>query len=112
MDYKEILNNLKERFQALNKTQQIAVLSIPVVLALLTGLIFFLTSRVHYTVLYGDLNNRDMAAIVEQLEKDNVKYKITQDGKTILVPESEARQLRLKLAAMGLPTKGYPGFKL
>lgn len=112
MDYKEILNNLKERFLALNQTQKIIVISIPVALAILSGLIFFLSSRIHYTVLYGDLNNRDMAAIVEQLEKSNVKYKITQDGKTILVPEQEARQLRLKLAAMGLPTKGYPGFKL
>ncbi len=112
MDFKEILNNLKERFQALNKTQQILVVSIPIALALIAGIIFYLTSRVHYTVLFGDLNNRDMAAIVEQLEKDNVKYKITQDGRTILVPEGEARQLRLKLAAMGLPTKGYPGFKL
>lgn len=112
MDLKEILNNLKERFLALNQTQKIIVISIPIALAILVGLIFFLSSRVHYTVLYGDLNNRDMAAIVEQLEKENVKYKITQDGRTILVPEQQARQLRLKLAAMGLPTKGYPGFKL
>ncbi len=112
MDYKEILNNLKERFLALSQIQKILVISIPIALAILVGLIFFITSRVHYSVLYGNLNNRDMAAIVEQLEKQNIKYKITQDGKTILVPEDQARQLRLKLAAMGLPTKGYPGFKL
>ncbi len=112
MDFKEILNNLKERFQALNKTQKIAVVSVPIALAMLITFIIFLSSRVHYTVLYGDLNNQDMAAIVEQLEKNNVRYKITQYGRTILVPDNQAKQLRLKLAAIGLPTKGYPGFKL
>nr|7CIK_A Chain A, Flagellar M-ring protein [Aquifex aeolicus VF5]7CIK_B Chain B, Flagellar M-ring protein [Aquifex aeolicus VF5] len=54
----------------------------------------------------------DLNAVVTELDKEGVKYKISPDGRTIYVPENVARELRLKLAAKGVPRKGIVGYEL
>lgn len=61
--------------------------------------------------LYTNLAPEDAGAVVEKLRSANIKYKV-EDGGTILVPSAAVAELRLEMAAAGLPKTGRLGFEL
>jgi flagellar M-ring protein FliF len=65
-----------------------------------------------YKVLFANYSDRDGGAIVAELEKMNVPYKYAEGGGAILVPANQVHDVRLKLAAQGLPKGGNVGFEL
>ena len=65
-----------------------------------------------YKVVFSNFNDKDGGAIVAALEQMNVPYKLADGGSSILVPEDQVYQARLRLAAMGLPRAGNVGFEL
>ena len=109
---KEYFNLLREKFNALTPVQKALAIGIPLLLLSLGSVILIYLSQENYTVLYTGLSSEDLNAIVTELDKEGVKYKISPDGRTIYVPESIARELRLKLAAKGIPRKGIVGYEL
>lgn len=62
-------------------------------------------------VLFTQLDREDAAAIVERLKGQNVPFTLTGDGTTIEVPSDKVHELRLALAAEGLPQGGQVGFE-
>lgn len=62
-----------------------------------------------YTPLFSGLPPADANTIVEQLRTDGVPYELTAGGGTILVPESNVYDQRLKAAAAGLPSSAGAG---
>lgn len=65
-----------------------------------------------YRVLFSNYSDKDGGAIVAALEKLNVPYKFSDSGMAIMVPAAQVHQVRLKLAADGLPKGGNIGFEL
>lgn len=65
-----------------------------------------------YRVLFSNFNDRDGGSIVAELQKLNVPYKFAEGGGAILVPANQVHDIRLKLAAQGLPKGGNVGFEL
>lgn len=65
-----------------------------------------------YRVLFSSFSDKDGGAIVASLEQMNVPYQFSEGGSTILVPAAQVHEVRLKLAAMGLPKGGNIGFEL
>jgi len=61
------------------------------------------------TPLFSGIDPADANAIVEQLRTDGVPYELTAGGGTILVPEEQVYDQRLKAAAAGLPEAGSGG---
>ncbi len=59
--------------------------------------------------LFTNLAPVDGAAIVTQLGRDKVPYKLANNGQTILVPQSQVDKLRLQMAGLGLPKSGSVG---
>lgn len=62
--------------------------------------------------LFSGLSPEDAGAVVEKLKTANVQYKVQENGGAILVPSSRVAELRLELAAAGLPKTGRLGFEL
>jgi flagellar M-ring protein FliF len=60
-------------------------------------------SQPSWTPIYGNLSGSDANAVVEQLTADGVKYKLTDGGSTILVPQSQVYAERIALSGKGLP---------
>jgi len=60
-------------------------------------------------LLYGELSPKDSGEIITMLKDENVPYKITGNGTTILIPTEKIHEIRLKLASKGLPREesGY-----
>lgn len=65
-----------------------------------------------YRVLYANLADKDGGAVIAQLATMNVPYKYTEGGGAILVPADRVHDVRLKLAALGLPKGSVNGFEM
>jgi flagellar M-ring protein FliF len=61
-------------------------------------------------VLFSNLPPLDANRIVEELKKQNIKYELSQDQRTVSVPEARVGDLRLKFAGDGLPQGEGIGF--
>jgi len=62
--------------------------------------------------LFTDLSVEDSAAIVKDLERQNIAYTIKADGAVVLVPKEQVPRLRMKLAESGLPKGGGVGYEI
>ncbi|MCU0661926.1 MAG: flagellar M-ring protein FliF [Myxococcota bacterium] len=89
-------------------------IAMAIVAALIVVVIAFLTTvdRTENAVLFSGLSSQDAAAIVEQLKDEKVPFKLGADGTSVLVPSEKVHELRLKMAAAGLPMGGGVGFEL
>jgi len=90
-------------------------LALGVGIAGLAGVVLALTmwsSQGDYKVLYANLSDKDGGAIIAQLSQMNVPYRHADGGAAILVPASKVYDVRLKMAAAGLPKGSVAGFEL
>jgi flagellar M-ring protein FliF len=75
-------------------------------------------SLVHYQreadfkPLFTGLAPEDAAAIVQKLKEGGIDYRLPESGGAVLAPSARLAELRLTLAAAGLPKAGRIGFEL
>ena len=62
--------------------------------------------------LYTSMAPEDAGQVVERLRESNVPYRLTDAGATVLVPSAQVAEMRLRMAASGLPRSGRLGFEL
>jgi flagellar M-ring protein FliF len=65
-----------------------------------------------WKVLFAGLPDKEAGAIVAQLAQQNVPYRVSEPGGSLLVPGDKVHELRLRLASQGLPKSGGVGFEL
>jgi flagellar M-ring protein FliF len=82
-----------------------------VVVAIMAA-VWMWSQQPEYRVLFANFTDRDGGAITASLDQMAVKYKFSEGGAAILVPASQVHDIRLKLAAQGLPKGGNVGFEL
>ena len=105
------MNQLKQLLNQLSTNQKVLIVAIACLVA--GGLFFGLRwnkerdLRPLFTALAAD----DAGAVVEKLRSSNVEFKVADNG-TILVPSARVAELRLDMAAAGLPKSGRLGFEL
>ena len=84
-----------------------AFLSLSVVLLAIVSMI---ASKPRMEVLYSGLEPSDAGAIVAKLQENKVPYEV--DGSIIKVPQKNVHEMRMQLAAQGLPQGGTVGFEI
>ena len=62
--------------------------------------------------LFTGVAPEDAAAIVQKLKETGVEYRLPVDGGIVLVPSARLAELRINMAAAGLPKTGRIGFEL
>lgn len=87
-----------------------ALLLVPVLAILLAFYLAFL--REDFALLAQDLRPEEANAIVTELKKEDVGYRIEQGGTAILVPRSRADELKLAILGRGIADPGSVGFEL
>lgn len=66
-----------------------------------------------YAVLFSDLDKADSAVVIERLKDQKIAYQIRGDGTTIAIsPPDMVHEMRLSLAAEGLPKGGTVGLEI
>jgi flagellar M-ring protein FliF len=105
-------DNLKNFFtkftDLIKKTdrKKIIIIIAALVLIIAAGIIgAVLVNRVKYTVLYSSLSSVESVKIMAKLAELGINAKTDGDD-TILVPEEQADDLRMQLAALGYPQTG------
>ena len=111
-EYKAKVREYFNKFKELPFQKKALLLGVPLFLVASALALLLLLSREDYVVLYTALGREDLNAIVSELDRQGIKYRISPDGRTIYVPESVARELRLQLAAKGIPKKGVVGYEI
>lgn len=69
-------------------------------------------SKPSFAPLFSALDPADANAIVTQLKTDNIPYQLVDGGSTILVPDANVYDERLKAASAGLPAATTAGYSL
>ncbi len=85
------------------------VASLAVIVVFLISFIVYLGTRVgasDYSILYTDLDLEDAKQIVNQLEQNNVSYKLEKNGTQILVPSKDVNKMRIDTAELAMSSKG------
>jgi flagellar M-ring protein FliF len=62
--------------------------------------------------LFTGVSAEDAAAIVQKLKESGVEYRLPENGGSVLAPSAKLAELRLGMAAAGLPKTGRIGFEL
>lgn len=69
-------------------------------------------NRPEYIELHSDLNPATAGRIVSELRGMKIKYRLSNGGKTILVPSNQVMDLRLKFAQEGYTDKSVLGYEI
>jgi flagellar M-ring protein FliF len=62
--------------------------------------------------LYTGLSAEDAGAVLTRLKETGVEYRLAENGSTVLAPSAKVAEVRLQMAAAGLPKSGRIGFEL
>lgn len=100
---------------ALNRlTQQqklMGAVAVALLISVLVGGVLW-TREPPYAVLFSNFEERDGGDITAALVQQNIPYKLSDNGRAILVPQAQVHDVRLKLASAGLPKGGLVGFEI
>src|SRR5690606_16747768 len=91
------------------------IAAMAVVAVLMLGFFAFLIMRASTPLmapLYSGLSLEDSAAIVAELQTQNVPYELRGEGDTILVARDRITALRMMLAGNGLSQRGQVGYEI
>jgi flagellar M-ring protein FliF len=85
-----------------------------VVIGAVAGIVTLVTfvNRPTYSTLFSNLVPADAAKIVEKLQEKKILYQLEDNGKTVLVQKDKMYDVRLSLAAEGLPQSSIIGYEI
>lgn len=111
-DIKTSSEQLVKVYNGLTPKRRLIVLAtILLTLASLLALIYW-TNRTEFKTIYTGLSPEDAGAVVNSLKTRKIPFKVGADGSTILVPSHKVYELRMEMAAEGLPQSGGIGYEI
>lgn len=106
------MDELKRLFASLSTKQKI---SIGIAAAVVIALLYTFTNwrrEQDFKPLFTGMASEDAAAMVQKVKESGTEYRLDENGTSILVPSAKVAELRLEMAASGLPKSGRVGFEL
>jgi len=92
-------------------SQRLGIAAFALICVGLLALVTTIARRPRFGVLYANLQQEDASEVVKRLRDLKAPYRVTGAG-TIEAPANRVDELRLDLAADGLPSGGQTGFEL
>ncbi len=108
-DIQKLQEKIKQHLNIKNIALLIGALTI---IAILGTIAFKNITKQDFAVLYTGLSPDDAGQILTVLQEENIPYKVQGNGTIILVPEDKVYDIRLKLAAKGIPSGKSVGFEI
>ncbi len=108
-DIKGLQEKIKPHLNVKNIALLVAALSL---IAILGTIVFKNVTKEKYAVLYTGLSPDDAGQILTVLQEERIPYRVEGNGTIIMVPEDKVYDVRLKLAAKGLPSGKSVGFEI
>ncbi|MCP4703805.1 MAG: flagellar M-ring protein FliF [candidate division Zixibacteria bacterium] len=111
--FKELSSNISDFVRKMSPSQ--AIMLIGVTLSIIVGLVVtasWIGGEINYSVLYSQLDPSEAAEVVAYLGENNKPHKLSDGGRTIMVPSDDVYSLRISLASEGLPQSGNIGYSI
>jgi flagellar M-ring protein FliF len=106
------MDQLKKIFAALTWAQRAGIAAaLLVTICAISGLMHWRHEQ-DFRPLFTGMSPDDAAAVVQKLKESGVEYRIGDNGATVSAPAEKIDELRLDMAASGLPKTGRVGFEL
>ncbi len=106
------LDQLKRLLGTLTLKQKVSIVVAALVSVLAVyALVHWQTER-DFRPLYTDLAPDDAGAVLAKVREAGVEYRLAEGGTSVLVPSSRVAELRLTLAAAGIPKSGRIGYEV
>ncbi|MFB3925580.1 MAG: flagellar basal-body MS-ring/collar protein FliF [Syntrophales bacterium] len=109
---KQFIVQIWKGFNTLTPSRKFTMITVVVITVIGLGMIVFVANKAEYRVLFSNLSAEDAGNIVSKLQEKKIPYKVSASGDSILVPQDKVSELRLELAASGLPQGGVVGFEI
>ena len=106
------MNQIKRLITSLSLQQRIVI---GVAAALVIGAIIAAANWARerdFRPLYTNLSPEDAGVVVAKVHESGAEYRLAANGTTVLVPSAKVDELRLQLAAAGIPKTGRIGYEL
>ena len=106
------MDQLRQLLASFTSRQKITiVIAAALVIAGLIGLSRWNHER-DFKPLYSGLAPEDAAAVLAKVRESGTEFRLDEGGTSVLVPAAKVAELRLQLAAAGIPHSGRIGFEL
>ena len=102
---------LREFWNVLGMNQRVSLILAATFLTVGMGGLFFWASQPRMELLFGRLDQAELAEVVKQLDEAGSTYEL-RGSSALYVRAEEVHSLRLKLAAEGIPQGGEDGYEL
>src|SRR5437763_476200 len=89
----------------LSRGRQIGLTAATLVLIGGVGIVAYVVVQPDYRILASGLSLEDAQAMAAKLQDKNITYRLSAGGTTIMVPAEKVQEVRLDMAAEGLPGK-------
>jgi flagellar M-ring protein FliF len=99
-------------WQGLDRGSRVGVLIGAALIVLATAAGGYFVLRTDYQVLFSDLSMQDTAAMVAELDRLKIPYKLGDGGNSILVDKDMVHKTRLTLMGKDVPLHGAVGLEL
>jgi len=109
---KEFMKSAAAFWRSLSNPKRFALVLLTSIVLVGVVVLPRLASQKRMVPLYGRMEAEDAAKVVETLEQQKIPYELGVGGTTVLVPEDQLYELRLDMAAAGLPKGNSVGFEL
>ena len=106
------LKQLQAIWKKLGINQKATILFMMVGLLVGLGALIYVARRPSFALLYSDLDEKNMSAIVSFLKESKVPYRLIDGGRGIMVPEGQKYDLRIGMADKGVLSTHLKGLKL
>jgi flagellar M-ring protein FliF len=103
---------LTESWGSFSKTTKWSIIGTFVATLLLLSIIVFFSSRTSYAALYTNLSPAEAGEIKTAIEEQGIPVQISSDGKAVSVPNEEIANLKVSLAADGIPKSGNVNYSI
>ena len=108
----QAFDSAREKWRDTSRVRQLTFAAgLLCILLLLVGGTYWIT-RDDYQVLFSELSGQDAGAMVSELDRMKVPYRLADNGTTILVERDLVYKTRLKVMAKGLDLHGTVGFEI
>ena len=106
------MEQLKRLLATLSTSQRWTILVAAVLISAgLYGLVHW-EKESAFRPLYTTLAPEDASVVIQKLKEGSTEYRLSNNGTTVSVPEDKVAELRLELAAAGVPKSGRIGFEI
>lgn len=102
----------KESWENLSKSTRWMIVGSLLLTILLVSVFIFLNTRAEYAVLYSDLSASEAGEIKTAIEEQGIPVEVSADSKTISVPKEHVSNLKVSLAADGIPESGNVNYSI